>query len=178
MCIRDSFRITLRENTSFPIQVQVGRETGDSTDDKVTNTFSWSSMTKIIDEQRPYPDIAHHYLRFDAEQFPSVPRRVYRIRGIKIKIPHNATVDSTNGRLIYTGTFNGTLTTTTHWCSDPAWILFDLLTQSRYGLGDHITEAQLDKYAFYSASVYSSELVDDGQGGQEPRFSCNIVLNR
>ena len=172
------FRITLRENTSFPIQVQVGRETGDSTDDKVTNTFSWSSMTKIIDEQRPYPDIAHHYLRFDAEQFPSVPRRVYRIRGIKIKIPHNATVDPTNGRLIYTGTFNGTLTTTTHWCSDPAWILFDLLTQSRYGLGDHITEAQLDKYAFYSASVYSSELVDDGQGGQEPRFSCNIVLNR
>ena len=135
-------------------------------------------MTKIIDEQRPYPDIAHHYLRFDAEQFPSVPRRVYRIRGIKIKIPHNATVDPTNGRLIYTGTFNGTLTTTTHRCTDPAWILFDLLTQSRYGLGDHINEAQLDKYAFYSASVYSSELVDDGQGGQEPRFSCNIVLNR
>ena len=172
------FRITLREGTVFPIQVTVGRASADSTDDKVTDTFSWSSFTKIIDEQRPYPNVAHAYFRFDAEQFPSPPRRLYRIRGIKIKIPHNATVDQANGRLIYSGNFNGTLTTTTHWCSDPAWILFDLLTNSRYGLGEHITEAQLDKYSFYSASAYASALVDDGNGGQEPRFSCNIVLNK
>ena len=172
------FRITLREGTVFPIQVTVGRDSADSTSERVTDTFSWSSFTKIIDEQRPYPNVAHTYLRFDAEQFPSIPRRLYRIRGIKVKIPHNATVDQTNGRLIYTGTFNGTLTTTTHWTTDPAWILFDLITNSRYGLGEHITEAQLDKYSFYSASVYASALVDDGQGGQEPRFSCNVVLNK
>ena len=172
------FRITLRENTVFPIQVTVGRDSADSTSERVTDTFSWSSFTKIIDEQRPYPNVAHTYLRFDAEQFPSVPRRLYRIRGVKVKIPHNATVDQTNGRLTYSGTFNGTLTTTTHWTTDPAWILFDLITNSRYGLGEHITEAQLDKYSFYSASVYASALVDDGQGGQEPRFSCNVVLNK
>ena len=172
------FRITLRENTVFPIQVTVGRDSADTDSDRITDKFSWSSFTKIIDEQRPYPNIAHTYFRFDAEQFPSIPRRSYKIRGIKIKIPHNATVDQTTGRLIYSGTFNGTLTTTTHWCSDPAWILFDLITNSRYGLGEHITETQLDKYSFYSASVYSSALVDDGQGGQEPRFSCNVVLNK
>jgi len=172
------FRITLREDTVFPIQVTVGRDSADSTSERVTDTFSWSSFTRIIDEQRPYPNVAHTYLRFDAEQFPSIPRRLYRIRGIKVKIPHNATVDQTNGRLIYTGIFNGTLTTTTHWTTDPAWILFDLITNSRYGLGEHITEAQLDKYSFYSASVYASALVDDGQGGQEPRFSCNVVLNK
>ena len=101
---------------------------------------------------------------------------MYKVRGVKIKIPHNGTVDATTGRVIYTGTFNGTLTTAKVWCSDPAWILFDLLTNVRYGLGDHITEAQLDKYAFYSASVYCSALVDDGAGGQEPRFSCNTIL--
>jgi len=172
------FKITLREDTSFPISITVGRDSADSTSERVTDTFRWSSFTKIIDEQRPYPNVAHNYLRFDAEQFPSIPRRLYRIRGIKVKIPHNATVDQTTGRLIYTGTFNGTLTTTTHWTSDPAWILFNLITESRYGLGEHITEAQLDKYSFYSASVYASALVDDGQGGQEPRFSCNVVLNK
>ena len=172
------FRITLREDTSFPISITVGRDSADSTSERVTDTFRWSSFTKIIDEQRPYPNVAHTYLRFDAEQFPSIPRRLYRIRGVKVKIPHNATVDQTNGRLIYSGTFNGTLTTTTHWTTDPAWILFDLITNSRYGLGEHITEAQLDKYSFYSASVYASALVDDGQGGQEPRFSCNVVLNK
>ena len=172
------FRITLREDTVFPISITVGRDTADTNDEKITDTFRWSSFTKIIDEQRPYPNVAHTYLRFDAEQFPSIPRRLYRIRGVKVKIPHNATVDQTNGRLIYSGTFNGTLTTTTHWTTDPAWILFDLITNSRYGLGEHITEAQLDKYSFYSASVYASALVDDGQGGQEPRFSCNVVLNQ
>jgi predicted phage tail protein len=172
------FRITLREDTVFPISITVGRDTADSTSEKVTDTFRWSSFTKIIDEQRPYPNVAHTYLRFDAEQFPSIPRRLYRIRGVKVKIPHNATVDQANGRLIYSGIFNGTLTTTTHWTTDPAWILFDLITNSRYGLGEHITEAQLDKYSFYSASVYASALVDDGQGGQEPRFSCNVVLNQ
>ena len=172
------FLLEIKDNASFPIQVTVGRSTADSTNERITDTFSWSSFTKIIDEQRPYPDIAHLYLRFDAEQFPTIPDRMYRIRGVKVKIPHNATVDQTNGRLTYTGNFNGTLTTTKHWCSDPAWVLFDLLTNSRYGLGDHITESQLDKFAFYSASVYSSELVDDGDGGQEPRFSCNVVLRQ
>ena len=172
------FVIPIKDNASFPLQVKVGRSTSDSTNERKTDTFSWTSLTTIIDERRAYSDIAHLYLRLDAEQFASVPQRMYRIRGVKIKIPHNATVDQTNGRLIYSGTFNGTLTTTTHWCSDPAWILFNLLTESRYGLGEHITEAQLDKYAFYSASVYSSELVDDGNGGQEPRFSCNVVLQK
>ena len=172
------FKITLRQGTSFPISITVGRDSADSTSERITDTFRWSSFTKIIDEQRPYPNVAHTYLRFDAEQFPSIPRRLYRIRGVKVKIPHNATVDQTNGRLTYSGTFNGTLTTTTHWTTDPAWILFDLITNSRYGLGEHITEAQLDKYSFYSASVYASALVDDGQGGQEPRFSCNVVLNQ
>ena len=172
------FVIPIKDNASFPLQVKVGRLTADSTSERVTDTFSWTSLTTIIDERRAYPDIAHLYLRLDAEQFSSVPQRMYRIRGVKIKIPHNATVDQTNGRLTYSGTFNGTLTTTKHWCSDPAWILFNLLTESRYGLGEHITEAQLDKYAFYSASVYSSELVDDGDGGQEPRFSCNVVLQK
>ena len=172
------YRINLDDNTSFPIQVTVGRSTPDNSTTTRNNTFSWSSFTKIIDEQRPYPDIAHLYLRFDAQQFPRIPARMYKIRGLKIKIPHNGTVDATTGRIIYTGTFNGTLTTTKHWTSDPAWILFDLITNTRYGLGDHITEAQLDKYAFYSASVYCSELVDDGEGGQEPRFSCNTVLQK
>ena len=172
------YKVNLKNDTSFPIQVTVGRSSPDNSTTTRNNTFSWTSFTKIIDERKSYPDIAHLYIRFDAQQFPSIPPRMYKIRGVKIKIPHNATVDQNNGRLIYTGTFNGTLTTTKHWTSDPAWVLFDLLTNTRYGLGDHITESQLDKYAFYSASVYSSELVDDGDGGQEPRFSINTVLQK
>ena len=171
------YRIDLPSSLNYPITVQVTRVTADATDpNRLRDEFFFQSLTEIIDEQRPYPDIAHLALRFDSEQFSSVPRRMYKVRGVKIKIPHNGTVDATTGRIVYTGTFNGTLTATKVWCSDPAWILFDLLTNVRYGLGDHITEAQLDKYSFYSASVYCSTLVDDGAGGQEPRFSCNTIL--
>ncbi len=171
------YRIDLPSNLNYPITVQVTRVTADATDpNRLRDEFFFQSFTEIIDEQRPYPDIAHLALRFDSEQFSSVPRRMYKVRGVKIKIPHNGTVEAATGRITYTGTFNGTLTTTKVWCSDPAWILFDLLTNVRYGLGDHITESQLDKYAFYSASVYCSTLVDDGAGGQEPRFSCNTIL--
>ena len=171
------YRIDLPSSLNYPITVQVSRVTADATDpNRLRDEFFFQSFTEIIDEQRPYPDIAHAALRFDSEQFSSVPRRMYKVRGVKIKIPHNGTVEAETGRITYTGTFNGTLTTSKVWCSDPAWILFDLLTNVRYGLGDHITEAQLDKYAFYSASVYCSALVDDGAGGQEPRFSCNTIL--
>ena len=171
------YRIDIPTGLVFPITISVERVTADAADaTRLRDEFFFQSFTEIIDEQRPYLDIAHAALRFDSEQFSSVPRRMFRVRGVKIKIPHNGTVDATTGRITYTGTFNGTLTTAKVWCSDPAWILFNLLTETRYGLGDHITEAQLDKYAFYSASVYCSELVDDGAGGQEPRFSCNTIL--
>ena len=163
--------------STFPVTITVERVTDDAEDPtKLRDEFIFASFTQIVDEQRPYPDIAHVALRFDSEQFSSVPGRMYKVRGVKIKIPHNGTVDATTGRITYSGTFNGTLTTTKVWCSDPAWILFDLLTNTRYGLGDHIAENQLDKFAFYSASVYCSTLVDDGLGGQEPRFSCNTIL--
>ena len=135
----------------------------------------WTSYTEIIDAKLRYPNSALVALRVDAEQFSSIPSRSYRVRGIKVKIPSNATVDSTTGRLIYSGVWDGTFGAA-EWCSDPAWILWDLLTSTRYGFGDHIQAAQLDKFAFYSASQYCSELVPDGFGGKEPRFSCNINI--
>ncbi|NDE59275.1 MAG: hypothetical protein EB010_07625 [Acidimicrobiia bacterium] len=76
---------------------------------------------------------------------------------------------------MYAGIWGGTFGAA-QWCSDPAWILWDLLTSTRYGFGQHISASQLDKWAFYSASQYCAELVPDGFGGQEPRFSCNVNI--
>jgi predicted phage tail protein len=160
---------------AYPIDVRVTRTTADSTDPNLVNKFLWTSYTEIIYAKLRYPNSALVAMRVDAEQFSSIPSRAYLIRGIKVQIPSNATVDSTTGRLIYSGIWNGTFGAA-QWCSDPAWILWDLLTSTRYGFGDHIEAAQLDKFAFYAASQYSSELVPDGFGGQEPRFSCNVNI--
>ena len=92
-----------------------------------------------------YPDCALVGLRIDAEQFNSVPKRSYLIKGIKVKIPNGVTVDSNNGRIIYPNNyvFNGTLGAA-QWTTDPAWCLFDLLTSQRYGCGDFINANDLD----------------------------------
>ena len=160
---------------AFPVNIRVTRITADSNSAKLINAFSWSSFTEITYAKLRYPNSALVAVRVDAEQFSSIPRRSYLIRGIKVQIPNNATVDAITGRLIYSGIWSGTFGAA-QWCSDPAWILWDLLTSTRYGFGDHIQAAQLDKWAFYAASQYASELVPNGFGGQEPRFSCNVNI--
>ena len=170
------YKINFASGTSFPVTIRVNRTTDDSTETTLQNTSIWSSFTEIINEQRAYPNTAHIALRFSAETFASIPKRMYKLRGTKIKIPHNSTVRS-DGSLEYSGTFNGTFKTDKAWTNDPAWILYDLLTTSK-GFGDQIDTSQLDVFSFYSASVYCAEQVDDGSGNNttEPRFACNVVI--
>ncbi len=168
------YKIEFASTISFPVQVRVERNTADSTESTLVDLFQWVSFTEIINEQRAYANVAHVGIRFDAEQFPQIPTRMYKIRGIKVKIPHNSTVRA-DGSISYSGTFNGTFKSNKEWTSDPAWILYDLLTNTRYGAS--LSETTIDQYAFYSASVYNSTEIDDGDGGTEPRFSCNVNIN-
>jgi predicted phage tail protein len=162
---------------AFPVDIRVTRITPDSTTVKLANAFSWFSYTELIYQKLRYPNSAYIALRIDAEQFNSIPSRSYRIRGIKVRIPSNATVDINNGRLTYSGVWNGTFGAAA-WTTDPAWILWDLMTNSRLGLGDHIQESTLDKWAFFQASKYCNELVPTGLSSpeSEPRFSCNVNI--
>jgi predicted phage tail protein len=160
---------------AFPIDVRVVRITADSLDTNLLNDFYWSSYTEITEQKLKYPNSALVAMRLDAEQFSSIPSRTYRVRGMKVQIPSNGTVDQTTGAISYAGAWDGTFGAAV-WTSDPAWILYALLTNTRWGLGDHITASQLDKFAFYSASQYASSSVDDGFGGTEPRFSCNALI--
>jgi len=159
---------------AFPVDLRVVRTSADSSDTNVNPTV-FSAYTELIYQKLRYPNSALVGLRFQAEQFNSIPARSYRIRGIKVKIPNNATVDAATGRITYSGTWTGTFGAA-QWTTCPAWILYDLLINKRYGFGDHVAEAQLDKFAFYSASQYANALVDDGLGGQEARFSCNALI--
>ena len=169
------YRINIPSSFQFPITVRVIRDTADSTVNTLQNGTVFSSFTEIIDKQNAYPNTAHVAIRVDAEQFPQTPKAMFRVRGVKIKIPHNATVRA-DGSLSFSGVFNGTLKAAKEYCNCPAWVLYNLLTESRYGFGDHISESQLDKFAFFSASVYNNELISDNQGGTQPRFSCNAVI--
>jgi predicted phage tail protein len=167
----------LQLNDAFPVDIRITRITPDSTTVKLSNAFSWFSYTELIYQKLRYPNSAYVALRIDAEQFSSIPSRSYRIRGIKVRIPNNATVDINTGRLTYAGVWSGVFGAAA-WTTDPAWILWDLLTSTRIGLGDHIQESTLDKWAFFQASKYCNELVPTGISSPtvEPRFSCNVNI--
>ena len=171
---KHSFQIT----GDFPVAIRVKRINRDAPpsegNDNEQSDFFWYDYTERADYKTRYPNSALFGLKINAQQFSQIPRRSYRVRGLKVQIPHNGAVQS-DGRIVYTGTFNGSLGAAV-WTSDPVWCLYDLLVNKRYGLGNHVEAADLDVYSFYAASQYCNEQVDDLNGGIEPRFSCNVVI--
>jgi predicted phage tail protein len=161
---------------AFPVDIKMVRVSADEVSARRQNRTFWFSFTEILDEKLRYPNSALSFLRFDSRQFQNIPTRKYLIRGIKVELPSNATVDLTThlGRVTYSGVWDGTFGAAT-WCADPAWCLWDLLTSTRFGPG--IPEASLDRYDFFAISQYCNELVSNGFGGQEPRFQVNLLIN-
>jgi len=164
----------------FPITVTLTR-TNDEGNNNTFNNMRLGGVTEVIEEPRNYPHVAYTSLRLSAEEFPSLPSRIFRVRGKKVKIPHNGTVERATGRITYSGTFNGSFKSDREWTSDPAWILYDLLVtnsertaEQQYGC--NLPETSIDKFVFQKASEYCSELVNDGQNGLEPRFSLNVNI--
>lgn len=157
-----------------PWKVQLRRITPDSTKSSLANKTFLKSYTEIIEAKLRYPNSALIGVRVDASQFRAVPRRGYDVKLLKIRIPTNATVRA-DGSLSYNGSWDGTFKIA--WSTCPAWALYDIFTSNRYGLGDYIPAALIDKWTLYSISKYSNTLVPDGFGGTEPRFSCNIYID-
>ena len=169
---------------SFPVDIRVIRVTADSTDTSLIDSFQFTQFAEIIDESNTYANSAYNLIRVDSQQFSAIPRRKFRIRGIKVRIPGagasssgTPTVDSATGRIVYPDgyIFNGVMGAAV-WTSCPAMILLDLLTTERYGFGTHIADSNLDLFSFVTASKFANTLVDDGFGGQEARFSANVNI--
>ena len=168
------------------VDVRVVRVTADSTDSTRVNAFQFTSIQEVIDNSSTYADSAYVALRLDSKQFNRIPTRKYRIRGIKVRIPGAGAsssgtpdVDPATGRIRYPSgyIFNGVMGAAVY-TNCPAMCLLDLLTNTRYGLGDHITDSNLDLFSFVAASKYANEEVDDGtgSGAKEARFSCNVNI--
>ena len=138
------------------------------------NSIKFMSIVKVIDDKRHYLNSALVGLQLDAENFSSVPKRTYRVKGIKTRIPHGTEVDINTGRIIYPNTyvFNGTLKAA-EFCACPVFVLYDILTSRRYGFGDQIltpseqadfssgVASNIDLFSFVEASKYANTLVSD-----------------
>ena len=153
-----------------PFTVKVERVTEDSKSQRLQNNTVWSSYTEIIDTEFTYPNTALIGVKFDSEYFSNIPARTYDLLGLRVKVPSN--YDTRTRK--YTGMWDGTFKI--DWTDNPAWILYDVVTSKRYGLGNRLGEFGADKWTLYQVSQYCDQLVPDGFGGQEPRFTCNAWL--
>ncbi|MEG9479987.1 phage tail protein, partial [Acinetobacter baumannii] len=151
--------------------VRVRRITPNSTSEYISDKMYVKAVTEVIDAKLRYPNTALVSLQYDAETFGgSVAKLAVDLKGVKIKVPTNYNPETRE----YVGMWDGTFKRA--YSNNPAWIYYDLCTSKRYGIGERITDGMLDKWSLYRLAQYCDELVPDGLGGQEPRFTCNVYL--
>lgn len=162
-----------------PWNVRVTRPTPDSNSALLQNQTFWSSYTIIEDFKLIYPDSALIATAVDAQSFGGkVPTRTFEVKGIMVQVPANydpaTRTYATTGVGTSGGAWDGTFKTA--WTDNPAWIWYDLVTNDRYGLGQFVGSTDIDKFGLYAIAQYCDELVPDGFGGTEPRFTFNGVI--
>ena len=153
-----------------PWDVRVTKTTADSTSSTMRNDLYLESIAGIIDQKLSMPNTAAIGLSIDARVFPSIPRRAYRVRGMRVKIPTNYDPVLRTYSGVWDGTFRIAYT------NNPAWCYYDLCTSGRYGLGRYIDAALVNKWWLYGIAQYCDVMVPDGYGSTEPRFTLNCHL--
>ena len=164
-----------------------------------TATSIISSVSGIITEKLNYPFTAMVNVGFNSKSFNNVPKRAYELKGLKIQVPSNYVTRDESGdvnkatynRSTSTGlpvvdgsnnplnqAWDGNFRTQKVYSNNPAWVFYDILTNNRYGLGEWLQTTDIDKYSLYKIGKYCDELVPDGKGGQEPRFTANLYLTK
>ncbi len=151
-------------------QVRVRRITPDSTSTSVINAMRVEAISEVIDAKLRYPNTALLFIQFDASQFQSIPLVAVKARGRVVRVPSNYDAATRTYSGLWDGTFKWS------WTDNPAWVIYDLFVTGRFGLGRRINPAMVDKWVLYQIAQYCDQLVPDGQGGQEPRFTCNVYI--
>lgn len=163
-----SHRVDLPEGSQW--QIRVRRLTPNANSATIADTTLVQSMTEVIDAKLRYPNCALAALEVDASQFQAIPTRAYRVLGRIVFVPSNYDPQART----YAGIWDGTMKPA--WTNNPAWVFYDLVTNDRFGLGHRIPAAWVDRWRLYQIAHYCDQMVSDGQGGQEPRFTCNVYL--
>ncbi|MEG6190685.1 phage tail protein [Enterobacter kobei] len=153
--------------------VRLRKLTTDANSAKIGDTMTLQSYTEVIDAKLRYPNTALLYIEFDSSQFNgSIPQISCEPRGRVIRVPDTYDPETRT----YSGTWTGAFKWA--WTDNPAWIFYDLVVSDRFGLGNRLTAANIDKWTLYQVGQYCDQPVPDGKGGSgtEPRYTCNVYV--
>ena len=175
--------------------IKVTRKSTETFSNLVSKKARLTKVTEIIPVNFNYPFSAIIGTKIDSRSFGSIPSRIFDLKLKKVKIPSNYNAiandgkdkrylksSSENKQQVYDGNWDGSFKI--GWTDNPAWILYDLLSSKRYGLGQYINEDKIDKWDLYKIGRFCDAVdqngffvgVGDLRGGLEPRFSCNLLI--
>lgn len=153
-----------------PFDIRLRRVTADSSSDLLTNGTIWNSFTEITDDSLSYPYAAVAGAVIDRDQYTDTPTRTYHLRGLIVDVPDNYDPIARTYSGIWTGGFKSA------WTNNPAWLFRALVKNTRYGLAKRAGYIDVDDGSLYVLSQFCDQLVDDGYGGKEPRFTLNAYI--
>ncbi|WWD15168.1 tail protein [Klebsiella phage MagicalPorter] len=166
-----SIRVNLPQNFTSQVLIRVSRVTPDSDGVKVVDAFQVQSYAEVIDAKFRYPLKAMLYVEFDSDLFQNqIPTISLKKKWKIIQVPSN--YDPINRT--YSGTWDGVFKWA--WSNNPAWVLYDLIMNQRYGLDQRELGIPVDKWSLYDVAQYCDELVPDNRGGMEPRYLMDVVV--
>ena len=179
--------------------IQIVKLSGETNSTLIRKNISLYKVTEIIPNKLSYPFSALVGLKLDSRVFSDIPNRTFDCRLKRILVPSNYNPlnedenfkdkryiskksEYSYDNLIYEGDWDGTFKLS--WTDNPAWILYDLLTNQRYGLGRYLDQSQINKWELYKIARFCDAIdedgffigVSDGVGGLEPRYSCNLMI--
>jgi predicted phage tail protein len=153
--------------------IRLRKITTDANSAKIGDAMTIQSYTEVIDAKLRYPNTALLYIEFDSSQFNgSIPQISCEPLGRVIRVPDNYDPVTRT----YSGTWTGVFKWA--WSDNPAWVFYDLVVTDRFGLGNRLTAANIDKWELYQVAQYCDQMVPDGKGGSgtEPRYICNVYV--
>jgi predicted phage tail protein len=174
-----SHRINLPEGSRWSVRAR--RITPEANSSLVQDGMWIDAIAEVVDSDQEYPLTAVGCLEYDAEQFGGDIAKVAALmRGRIVSVPANYEPETrtyhTSGPGTTNGVWNGTFKQA--YTNNPAWVFYDLVLHPYYGLGERIDATQIDRWSLYRIAQYCDQLVPNGAGGQEPRFTCNLYLQK
>ena len=153
-------------------QLRIRRLTPNDSSEYIQDTMMIEAIAEVIDVKLAYPNTALLGIQYNAETFSNIAKMEVHAKGSIIRVPSNYNPVNRTYSGIWDGTFKDA------YSNNPAWAYYYLCTQWRFGLGERLDDTMIDKWSLYALGQYCDQMVSDGQGGLEPRFTCNVYLQK
>lgn len=147
--------------------------------------FSLAGVTEITPTQLSYPNSVVIGTRVNAKDLPSVPNRNYHLKLKKISVPSNYNPETRQYDGNWDGKFRGQASkddpvpeSAKLWTDNPAWCLYDLISNKRYGVGKFgIKPENIDRWTLYKIAKYCDEFVSTGYSPKYQRREFELAGN-